>query len=265
LAADAATIFAADGSSTLWRLDDTTGSATAVGTGSFSVRQLAFAPDGTLWGVGTPLAGGGERLITLDTTNGASTQATASVTALGFGIRDMTFGNGGQLYLAHHRAGGPGSGVSTYEASTLDGSSGNFIGGSGGGGAVGTLPNGNLLIIGYSTLFSVVAAPSGASTSLGGLTAPDTCLTPAPQSPFGGGYDVLAVDPASGASPMAFVADGDELCRIDVNGLTISSVGLFSANGGPTSLAGIAVAPVPEPSAVALVLVAGLALARRRP
>jgi len=103
-AASAQTIYGsahigANGQSTLYLISPTTGAATPIGPIGFQqVGALAFAPNGTLYGI-TSTASGGRgtaRLLTIDTTTGAGT--VAGDTGVTFNFNDIAFRSDGALF-----------------------------------------------------------------------------------------------------------------------------------------------------------------------
>jgi hypothetical protein len=83
----------------LYRISATTGAATMIGpTGFERVPALAFAPNGTLYGIGQNGAGT-LALLTLNTSSGAGAQV-APLTGIPKEVEDMTFGPDATLFAS---------------------------------------------------------------------------------------------------------------------------------------------------------------------
>jgi len=86
--------------SSLYRVDCSTGAATLIGSIGFSrVGAIDFDSSGTLYGVGTPLGQTNVVLLTIDLTTGAGTQVGGLGTPANNGVADISFRNSdGVLY-----------------------------------------------------------------------------------------------------------------------------------------------------------------------
>jgi hypothetical protein len=235
-------------SSQLLSISETTGAAIPIGpTGSFALNSLAASPAGELYTVGTPpgsLRSLANVLLRLNPTTGAAT----SVATLNLGggrngasIRALAFSPAGGLYAVYGDAPelftiNPSSGAGTlvgslgqYRVQALDFSPSGVLYGY----AVG-LPGAGLVRIDPATaaVTDVNPAVPGTANGQGLAFAPDGTL-------YGGNTTLVRIDPATGIeTPIGQTG-------FDIRGL----------------------AAVPEPSAAALGLIGGAALAatmRRR-
>ena len=194
------------GDQNLYSLDLGTGVATLIGaTGADDIRAIAFAPDGTLYGVDEHFgAGNVDELVTIDPSTGASTV----VGLLGFDVQNtgLTFGVDGRMWLSDSQNPrlfevDPATGAATLVGSTT----GFFISGLAG------ACDGRILGAGLNPStsdFELVSldTSTGAATSVGsfgiGVSNADIAFDYASQTLYGVEQNdsIFTIDPATGAA-----------------------------------------------------------------
>src|SRR6266478_887964 len=125
------TILGPTGTSSLYRVDSSTGAATLIGSIGYSrVGSLDFDSTGTLYGVGTPLGQTNVVLLKIDPTTGAGTQVGGLGTPPNTGVADVSFRNADGMLFAYQ-----GGSIYTIDKATglatVVGNTGTFADGNG--------------------------------------------------------------------------------------------------------------------------------------
>jgi hypothetical protein len=223
-----------DSTGTLGRVDVTTGEVTVVGPSGVTLTDIAFDPDGNLWGISS------SNLYSVNTTTGAAT--VVGPTGIGGG-NALVFGTDGTLYAA----GTTSTSLYTVDTSTGVGTalgdiraySAGDLAFNGGDLYLSSLENNNLVRITLTPSVSgTTVGPIGFNEVWGLATGDDGVLYGA------AGLEILTVNPATG--------QGTSLLNYGGHGL------------GPAFGTAFINEAVPAPGGIAVLLLAGVSIGRRR-